>query len=592
MLGRAINRVFIAIAGTILGLLLLLISSSAHASPWIGIPPWEYQRDISITQQLTLSDATPDVGQVVSAEFTIRNHSQNTVTFNQIGVAARGPNCYNLSCGNATDFPIHGYITLQPGQTFTYSNQRSFARAGDHFAQLAFQAPNGNWYSLDSARNFTVQSAAAQPSQAVRLTATDYTVNDIVYAEFELYNDTSQTLYYKKIGVGVRHSNGSIADFPYDENVTIRPGESHRFRQWQQFVTADTYKIQIATLDGSNRWDFHGAQTQLTIKQEPYAPRRSPWRMSAHYHPVWNDNDSTRLALAKSVGIDLLRVAVEWQRLQPDNANSYDAWYSEVLAAFLQRAQDEGISVYLMVSGSPCWAAADAAKQCAWQQWDRSAPPANPSDYANVMAELVRRHGHQVVAWEIWNEPNIGRFWTNPNSAEYTRLLAAASQAIKAQQWNATVLGGAIAGTDHAFLLGMYANGAAQHYDALSIHPYAGTRSPNDCTLYMSSFHCGVEGMRALMLHNNDYKPMWFSEFGWSSFGGHGGVGEYKQTEYLQKSIARIQQWDFVAVATWYNLVDTSFDQSAAQHEHQMGLFRENNQPKSAAYWLRNNPQP
>ncbi|HFC11887.1 MAG TPA: hypothetical protein ENJ56_03510 [Anaerolineae bacterium] len=244
------------------------------------------------------------------------------------------------------------------------------------------------------------------------------------------------------------------------------------------------------------------------------------------------------------------------------------------------------MSVYLVVGGSPCWAAADPYKNCQWDSYDRAAGPSNSADYANMMRELVRRHGKQVVAWEVWNEPNIGRFWTNPDPVAYTNLLAAASAAIKDQQWNATVLGGALAGTDVNFLLGMYAQDAAQYYDALSIHPYA-TGAPNDCSQYMASFYCGVEGMRAMMIHNKDYKPMWLTEFGWSSLNGQGGVGEYNQQRYLQQSIERIQQWDFVPVASWYNLIDTNFDQSAAVSEHHMGLFYSDFRPKPVANWLK-----
>ena len=99
----------------------------------------------------------------------------------------------------------------------------------------------------------------------------------------------------------------------------------------------------------------------------------------------------------------------------------------------------------------------------------------------------------------------------------------------------------------------------------------------------MSSYYCGVEGIRALMLHHKDYKPVWFTEFGWSSLG----IGEYNQQQYLQQAIARIQQWDFVAVASWYNLIDTNYDQTARPSEHHMGLFRNNLTPKPAANWLK-----
>ena len=585
------------------GLLFILLSGRAEAAAWIGIPPWEIQRDISITQRLTLSNTQPTSGEMVSAEFTIHNRSQNSYTFSKIGVSARGPQCYNLGCGKVVDFPQNGWIQLNPGQSFTYKQQRTFSASGDYFAQLAYQAQNGNWYSLDSAVNFKVVGSGASGSdgsvniaQPLSLQTTTRRVNDIYYAQFSMRNDSGRSISYRQIGVAVRGPNcgtslscGAIADFPYDKNITLAPGQTHTFRQWQQLTKAGSYFMQIAVLTSANRWEFIGNQTQFTVQPASNAQRSTPFRMSAHYHPVWNESDNERLALAKSIGIDLVRVAVEWRRLQPDGANGFDQWYGGALADFLNRANQQGVGVYLMVSGTPCWASADPHKNCQWNSYNRSYQPANPQHYANMMRELVRKHGHQVVAWEIWNEPNIGRFWAQPDPIAYTNLLKAASQAIKAQKGNAIVIGGAIAGTDFAFLQGMYSQGANHFYDALSLHPYT-AGAPDDCSLYLSNFYCGIEGIRAMQLHNKDYRPIWLTEFGWSSFNGYGGVGEYNQQQYMQQALRRIKTWDFVAVASWYNLIDTNFDKGAPQFEHNMGLFRSNSQPKPAANWLRSNP--
>lgn len=579
------------------GLLLLLsFGQSAESAGWIGIPPWEYQRDIAVSGWLRLSNVRPSSGETVSAEFTIRNRGQVPYTFKQIGVAARGPKCYNLGCGPVVDFPLDRNITLQPGQAYTYKQQRTFTGNGDYFAQLAFLAPNGAWYSMDSSVNFKVEggsSSGVQIAAPVKLSSTTQRANDIYFASFTIRNPNNYAITYKQIGIGVRGPNcglsftcASINDFPYAHNVTIAPNSSYTFRSWQQVARPGSYVMQIAALNSSHQWEFMGEKSTFNVQPATNAQRRSGWRMAAHYHPRWNETDITHLNLAKSAGIDLVRVAIEWNRLQPDGPNSYDQWYSDRLAEFLNRAQQQGVGVYLVVGGSPCWASADPGKNCTWKSYNGSYPPANAWDYANMMRELARRHGHQVIAWEIWNEPNIGRFWATPDPVAYSELLKAASQAIKSQRGNAVVLGGALAGTDFDFLMGMYAQGANNYYDALSIHPYT-NGSPDDCSTNLASFYCGVEGMRAMMLHNHDYKPMWFTEFGWSTLT----VGEHNQSQFLQQAIGRIKQWDFVPVATYYNLVDTNFSAGAPAFEHHMGLFRANGTPKPAAQWLQANPQ-
>jgi hypothetical protein len=584
-----------------MGIICLVFALFGHASAavWVGIPPWEMQRDVAITNQLTLSTAQPRVGEAVVADFTIRNNGTMPIEFQRIGVAVRGPNCYNLSCRSTVDFYLNGKMTLGVGQAFSYHQSRTFDTPGHYFAQIVYQSPDGNWFWLKSEATFDVQhssgGAVVGASGGVQITApliletTTQRVNDIYYAKFAIRNENPFAITFKKIGVAVRGpdcgtqtlSCNKIHDFPYAENITIPAGGTYTYRNWQQITRSGSFFMQIATQDSNYRWGFLDQTTKFSVQQAGNAPRKSPLRLSAHYHPVWNELDSERLALAQSAGISLVRVAVEWRRLQPYNPNEYDTWYSGVLAEFLNRANQQGVQVYLMVAGAPCWASADPQKNCAVGRYNYSYPPANPTHYADMMRELVRRHGNQVVAWEIWNEPNIGRFWAQPDPVAYTNLLKATYPVIKSQKGNALVLGGAIATTDFDFLQGMYNQNANQFYDALSIHPYV-KGSPNDCSIYLWSFYCGVEGLRALMLHNRDYKPVWFTEFGWSSIS----VGEYNQSLYLQQAIETLNKWDFVPVATWYNLIDTNFDQGAPTFEHYMGLFRPNGQPKPAASWL------
>ncbi len=594
---RPMGKVRALLFATIL--ICFVLVQGVSAAVWIGIPPWEIQRDVAITGQLTLSKTQARVGEALSADFTIRNNGRTPIEFQRIGVAVRGPNCYNLSCANVADFHINGKMTLAVGKSFSYHQSRSFDAPGHYFAQIVYQSPQGHWYWLKSEASFDVHSgstgATATTSGGIQITSpvvletTTKRVNDVFYAKFALRNDNAFPITYKKIGVAVRGPDcgtqtmhcGQIHDFPYAENITIPAGGTYTYRNWQQITRSGNFFMQIATQDTAHRWGFLGNTTNFSVQPDTSAVRKSPLRLSAHYHPVWNDLDSERLELAKSAGISLVRVAVEWRRLQPNNANEYDEWYSGVLADFLNRANRHGVQVYLMVAGAPCWASADPYKNCAAYRYNHSSPPANPTHYANMMRELVRRHGNQVVAWEIWNEPNIGRFWTSPDPIAYSNLLKATYPAIKAQKGNAVVLGGALAGTDFEFLQGMYAQNANQFYDALSIHPYV-KGSPTDCSIYLWSFYCGVEGFRAMMLHNRDYKPVWFTEFGWSS----ASVGEHNQAQYLQQAMQTMNKWDFVPVASWYNLID-NVNSGAANHEQYMGLFRANGQPKPVANWLR-----
>lgn len=98
-------------------------------------------------------------------------------------------------------------------------------------------------------------------------------------------------------------------------------------------------------------------------------------------------------------------------------------------------------------------------------------------------------------AIEVWNEPNIDREWPagQINGANYTRLLAAAFNAIKSRNPNTIVISGAPAPTgffgsagcaaggcnDDTFMQQMAAAGAANYMDCIGLHYNEGIIAPS-----------------------------------------------------------------------------------------------------------------
>ena len=420
--------------------------------------------------------------------------------------------------------------------------------------------------------------------------------NRLVFATFTLQNFGTSQLFFRDVGVGTRGPGckqfdwgcWKISEFPYEKNVTLQPGESRQFKVWRSFSEIGSHFAAVAAQDASGVWHQLGEPVVFTVGAPKDTPRKTAWQQGAHYHPVWNINDEARLKAGKSAGIDIVRIAVPWQMLEPNYKNGWATdWYIPRLTEVIQTANRLGIDVFIVMHGTPCWASSDPGRNCATSSWNSAYPPRNNADYASAMRKLVSLYGNQVVAWEVWNEPNDPRFWAPaPDAQAYTALLKEANAAIKAQQSWARVLGGSMAGADLDFMLDMYAHGAKGHFDALAIHPYSGTESPSACPNLRSSFGCGVEAVRDLMLDIDDPKPIWITEFGWSSYWGAGGVGETNQRNYLQQSYAMINNWDFVPVATWYNLIDTNSASGALEFEDHMGLFYRDLRPKKAGSLL------
>jgi hypothetical protein len=142
---------------------------------------------------------------------------------------------------------------------------------------------------------------------------------------------------------------------------------------------------------------------------------------------------------------------------------------------------------------------------------------------------------------------------------------------------------------DAAFTERLYAEGVKGAFDAWSIHPYSGDRSPLDPGpdgVSRYSFTDGVPAVRAAMLAQGDRKPLWLTEFGWSTAAVRGrapwenGVGPRAQARYLSQAFALMRSWPYVHVGMWYDLADTSRDpQDRVGH---YGLLGADGRPKPA----------
>ncbi|MCS6835141.1 MAG: hypothetical protein NZ750_03880 [Anaerolineae bacterium] len=172
---------------------------------------------------------------------------------------------------------------------------------------------------------------------------------------------------------------------------------------------------------------------------------------------------------------------------------------------------------------------------------NRDSIGANPSgyyqQYASFVAEVARAGADAI---EVWNEPNIDREWPANliNGAEYTKMLAAAYNAIKSANPNVLVISGAPAPTgffgaagcgsggcnDDAFMQQMARAGAAQFMDCVGLHynegiisPSANSGDPRDN--YPTRYFNGMNARAKAAFPN---KPLCYTELGYLSGEGMG----------------------------------------------------------------------
>ena len=551
---------------------------------------------------LTFDPNSPVTGEPTAANFTVRNAGTEPVEFFSIGVGVRGPDCADwANCTVSGDMPYDTGILLEPGKTFTFTQQKVYWDVSSYLARIAIKTVDG-WSFLGEETIFAV-AAGLVVTTPLSITPDAVHTNEFVTASFTVQNQSGNVLTYSRLGVAGRGPNCQLLDWSCDsdaeisfvDSVTINPGEFWQYSERHFLPESGDYFFQIWVKQTNGVWQRLGTPLSMTVAPRNYPARSQALKVGAHAHLTLDLADDTQLLTkARDMGIDIVRITLLWRFLEKDFKGDWDDnWYIPAVRQTLEKANELGLEVYISFYEAPCWASSDPNKECGNDSggtYDDAYPAQNHQDYADAYQKVVEEFGSRVTTWEVWNEPNIERFWHPSQSiADYTEMLRVVYPVIKRADPNATVLAGVIAGSNVPVLEEMYAAGAKGNFDALSIHPYSA--APTECTNPDWSFLCGVEIVRATMLKHNDPKPIWFSEFGWSSYTGTNGHGVTTQRDYLVESIDILGNWDYVSVATWYSLRDRTIDLPQAPFEKHFGLLDANLRDKPAATWLRNRPK-
>jgi hypothetical protein len=257
----------------------------------------------------------------------------------------------------------------------------------------------------------------------------------------------------------------------------------------------------------------------------------------------------------KAIGITSVRIDANWSWVQPNGPNEFK-WSN--LDQEVKSIRTAGMSADLIIDGCPPWAALPGAGKNQFTQ------PAHPSQYASWAADVAARYAPEGVRYfEIWNEPNIIRFWKpRPNPAAYTADLRAAYTAIKTIDPSAFVISGGLAPAATVknayspidFLKAMYKNGAENSFDALGYHPYSYPALPNDPGTPWSQIDQTSPSLRSSMAENGDSaKLIWITEFGAPS-AGSSGVDAAAQAVQLSQALADVKDSKWIGgfyIYTW-----------------------------------------
>ncbi|MEP7289860.1 MAG: LysM peptidoglycan-binding domain-containing protein [Chloroflexota bacterium] len=280
------------------------------------------------------------------------------------------------------------------------------------------------------------------------------------------------------------------------------------------------------------------------------------------------------------LGMVWVKLPVSWRTMEATKG-TID---STALDAQIDAVTESGLKVLLTVTSAPDWSRPTATE---------SGPPTNFSDYANFVGALATRYKGRVLAYEIWNEPNIRREWSGRplSAASYVEMLRLAYGAIKTADPAALVISAGLSPTgyndgvnainDRLFLRQAYTAGLAMYSDAIGVHPGGWANPPdslcctaspgvsgwfNDRSFY---FLDTLKDYRAIMTDSSDSGTfLWTTEFGWGSsdgvvtdpstvdqnFGFVKFTSQTQQAQYLPRAYELARTLGYIGPMFVYNL--------------------------------------
>jgi beta-xylosidase len=186
-----------------------------------------------------------------------------------------------------------------------------------------------------------------------------------------------------------------------------------------------------------------------------------------------------------------------------------------------------------------------------------------------------------VEAVMIWNEPNNMSHWNrglDPDWNIFSRMVIAASKAIRSANPDVPIVLGGISPIDPNFIRNLGEQGVLEAVDIVSVHGF-----PLDWNHWnINEWPAKIAEIRA-----ETKLPIWVSEAGASSFGAEEVqlFGMQRTAELLLPIVDRVHWYSLMDLpATWTATTRHREAEGSAYYRHYyMGLLREDGTPKLAA---------
>ena len=291
-------------------------------------------------------------------------------------------------------------------------------------------------------------------------------------------------------------------------------------------------------------------------------------------------------------GVRTLRTQIYWGNIEPlPGRRDWDQ--SDQLVSDAARS---GVELLPVLWGVPRWISDQPATPPIYSDSHRTA-------WTAFVRDLVARYGPSGSFWslhpelpyspitsiQVWNEVNLAFYWGGrPNARQYTELLRLANRALPDRGVDLIAAGvipyktigvGSVPGDRYLRRL-FRVKGARKLIDAVAVHPYG------DST---RAVLVGIRRTRTALQSAGVRRPIWVTEFGWSTSGDNWRATPLRATLSQQarrvgktyKAMRREAKQLGIRRAFYFSLKDTPLPSSNSWILY-MGLFTADGNPKPA----------
>ncbi len=266
-------------------------------------------------------------------------------------------------------------------------------------------------------------------------------------------------------------------------------------------------------------------------------PSMRPWRFSGANPDGWwcrppacngvasgTVSVDRELRLSADLGVASLRLEFPWALMEPARGK-YDWRRSDYI---LRRAARLRVNVQPVIVYSPRWAAPSSVK------------PPRAAEFGRFVRAFASRYRTFLRHYELWNEPDLQRYWAGTQAEYVANILVPGFQAVRAKDPTAKVILGAPSFANRDWLEGIYRLGGGRAFDIAAYHDYSGDHSILDHARIVQD---------VLRAHGQAAKPIWLGEFGLQE----SGLDDVRHQALLRMILTTPAP---IAMAQWYNLRD------------------------------------